>query len=136
MNGKILTLVSSTSLASSVANAALPSRFQPRPPGPTPLPQRAHTSWDLPVLYADGVGVKRQQVPGGCRPPFRCSGTRGELICTLSQPSLPRNLAGKETAAGGPTETHRREEGGWWAGCRAGLRLPTHTQCCSSVHLF
>lgn len=104
VNGKILTLVSSTSLASPVANAAFPSRFQP---GPAPLhhpPQRAHTSWDLPVLYADGVGVKRQQVPGGCRPPFRCSGTRGELICRLSQPSLPRNLAGKESAAGGRTE--------------------------------
>lgn len=73
---------------------------------------RTHTSWDLPVLRADGVDVKRQQVPEGCRPPLRCSGTTGELICTLSQPSLSRKLARKETAAGGPRRTVGKREGG------------------------
>lgn len=51
-------------------------------------------------------------MPEGCRPPLRCSGTTGELICTLSQPSLSRNLAGKETAAGGRRRTDGKREGG------------------------
>lgn len=55
-------------------------------------------------------------MPGGCRPPLRCSGTTGELICTLSQPSLSRNLAEKETAAGGPRRTEGKREGGGWVG--------------------
>lgn len=84
---KILKLVSFTSLARPVATAAF--SLGSSPPGPnTPLPPSAQMSWDLPVLSADGVAVKRQQVRGGCRPPLRCSGTTGVLICTLSQPSL------------------------------------------------
>lgn len=51
-------------------------------------------------------------MPVGCRPLLRCSGTTGELIGTLSQPSLSRNLAGKETAAGGPRRTDGKGEGG------------------------
>lgn len=33
----------------------------------------------------------------------------------------------------GWTETHRREEGGWWAGLRGRTTAYTHAQCCTSV---
>lgn len=122
----ILRLVSFTSLASpttAAAAAAACSPVQPsRPPACLPAcpvlthqALRAQTSWDLPVLCAAGVAVKTQQVRGGCRPPLRCSGTTGVLICTLSQPSLLVNPRWEGDCCG-RTETHRREEGGWWAG--------------------
>lgn len=82
---KDMRLVSFTSLASP-ANTVASHRSSPA--GPTPLCLCSQTSWDLPVLCADDVAVKTQQVQGGCRPPLRCSGTTGVLICTLSQPSL------------------------------------------------
>ena len=99
-NPKISRLVSLTSLASPPdANTAQRRGL----PACRPAVRRARTShththththagvvlvFDLPVLCADGVVVKRQQVRGGYLPPFCCSGTRGASICTLSQPSL------------------------------------------------
>lgn len=88
--GEILTLVSFTSLASPaclLSGPASPARSLPLSLSLS-LSELSQTSWDLPVLYADDAAVKRQQVRGGCWPPLRCSGTRGVLIYTLSQPSL------------------------------------------------
>lgn len=79
----IFRLVSFTSLASPYNPPSFPVVL----PAPTHL-MYAPSSGDLPVLCADDVVVKRQQVRGGSLPPLRCSGTTGGLICTLSQPSL------------------------------------------------